>query len=70
MKFSIKDFFSKFDHLYTFTKEILNGKPNFLFSVTMADALLKAYSKLNFDLLIKNCYEMPSKMLHLEINDP
>ena len=30
MRFSIKDFFSKYDH--TFTKEILNGKLIFLYS--------------------------------------
>ena len=33
MKFSVKDFFSKFSNLDTFTEEILNGKLYFLSSV-------------------------------------
>ena len=32
MKFSIKDFSSKRDHLFIFTEEILNGKLHFLCS--------------------------------------
>ena len=33
MKFSIRDFFSKCDQIkVTFTEEILNGKPHFLYS--------------------------------------
>ena len=32
LKFSIKDFFSKCDQMVTFTKEILNGKLQFLYS--------------------------------------
>ena len=30
MKFSIKDFFIKYDHMVTFAEEILNGKHYFL----------------------------------------
>ena len=33
MKFSINDFFSKCDKIFTFTEEILNGKLRFLCSL-------------------------------------
>ena len=43
MKFSIKDFFSKFPaDLVTFTEEVLNGKLQFLFSENFTDFVLSA----------------------------